>query len=112
MKQQQLPTSNPDAGHYEIRLAGRLGTRWSAWFDDLTISQEGDGTTLISGPVADQAALHGLLQRARDLGLPLDSVTRIDPAQPGRPAAEDKQGDGRGPSSRTSTTPNFGGEMT
>jgi hypothetical protein len=66
----------PEAGRYEIRLAGHLDARWAAWFDELTVRHEGDGTTLISGPIADQAALHGLLQRVRDLGLPLVSVTR------------------------------------
>jgi hypothetical protein len=66
----------PEAGRYEIRLAGHLDARWAAWFDRLTVGQQGDGTTLISGPIADQAALHGLLQRVRDLGLPLVSVTR------------------------------------
>jgi hypothetical protein len=65
-----------EAGRYEIRLTGHLDARWAAWFDGLAVSREGDGTTLISGPVADQAALHGLLQRVRDLGLPLVSVTR------------------------------------
>jgi hypothetical protein len=78
----------PEAGRYEIRLAGHLDARWAAWFDGLTVSHEGDGTTLISGPVADQAALHGLLQRVRDLGLPLVSVTRDET-----------------PASSTSTTP-------
>jgi hypothetical protein len=71
----------PDAGRYEIRLAGHLDARWAAWFDGLTVGHESDGTTLISGPIADQAALHGLLQRVRDLGLPLVSVTR-DEADP------------------------------
>lgn len=66
----------PEAGRYEIRLAGHLDARWAAWFDELTVAHEVDGTTLISGPIADQAALHGLLQRVRDLGLPLVSVTR------------------------------------
>jgi hypothetical protein len=65
-----------EAGRYEIRLAGHLDAHWATWFDGLTVSHGGDGTTLISGPVADQAALHGLLQRVRDLGLPLVSVTR------------------------------------
>ena len=65
----------PEAGRYEIRLAGHLDVRWAAWFDGLTVGQQGDGTTLISGPIADQAALHGLLQRVRDLGLTLVSVT-------------------------------------
>ncbi len=65
-----------EAGRYEIRLAGRLDGRWAAWFDGLTVGHDVDGTTVISGPIADQAALHGLLQRVRDLGLPLVSVTR------------------------------------
>ena len=75
----ERPTSrgdHPEAGRYEIRLAGHLDARWAAWFDGLTVGQQGDGTTLISGPIVDQAALHGLLQRVRDLGLPLVSVTR------------------------------------
>jgi hypothetical protein len=72
----------PEAGRYEIRLAGRLDARWAAWFDGLTVGHEGDGTTLISGPIADQAALHGLLQRVRDLGLPLVSVTRDETDAP------------------------------
>lgn len=78
-------TSTPDrfgAGRYEIRLAGHLDARWSTWFDGLTVIRAADGTTAISGPVADQAALHGLLQRVRDLGLPLLSVTRIDDQAP------------------------------
>ena len=71
---------------YEIRLQGRLAPRWAAWFDGLSLTAEPDGTTALRGPVADQAALHGLLQRLRDTGLPLLSVTQIDPhpAAPGR----------------------------
>ena len=60
---------------YEIRVQGRLAKRWSAWFDGMEITTADDGSTLIRGPVADQAALHGLIQRVRDLGLPLLSVT-------------------------------------
>ena len=82
MSQRQLPTTHPDAGRYEIRLTGYLEARWATWFDGFTVSREGGGITLISGPVADQAALHGLLQRVRDLGLPLVSVTRLEPEQP------------------------------
>ena len=66
-------------GRYEIRLRGRLDARWAAWFDGMTITYECDGTTRLRGPVADQAALHGLLQRVRDLGLPLLSVARVEP---------------------------------
>lgn len=63
---------------YEIRLRGELHPRWTAWFDGLSVTSGGDGTTVITGPVVDQAALHGLLQRVRDLGIPLVSVTRLD----------------------------------
>ena len=70
------------AGRYEIRLKGHLGPRWAAWFDGLTLTRDGDGTTVIHGPVVDQAALHGLLQKVRDLGLPLLSVTQVEPDHP------------------------------
>lgn len=71
------PTSRPDeSGWYEIRLPGRLAPRWAARFDGLTLTTA-DGFTLLAGPVADQAALHGLLQQLRDLGLPLASVVRL-----------------------------------
>lgn len=73
----------PEAGRYEIRLEGHLDAHWTAWFDGLTVSHQDDGTTVISGPVPDQAALHGLLQRVRDLGLPLVSVRQIEADQPG-----------------------------
>jgi hypothetical protein len=73
----------PGAERYEIRLGGHLENRWGAWFDGLSITHESDGTTVISGPVVDQAALHGLLQKVRDLGLPLVSLVHVppDPAQ-------------------------------
>jgi hypothetical protein len=91
MKERPPPTGDPpDAGRYEIRLRGRLHARWSTWFDGLTVSHDGDGTTVISGWVADQAALHGLLQRVRDLGLPLISVTRLQPDQPDQPDRSDR----------------------
>ena len=67
-----------DPGRYEIRVKGHLANRWAAWFDGMTLTHSSDGTTIISGPVADQAALHGLLQRVRDLGIPLVSVNRAD----------------------------------
>ena len=66
-------------GRYEIRLKGHLDTRWAAWFDGLTLTRGSDGTTIIHGAVADQAALHGLLQKVRDIGLPLVSVTQVQP---------------------------------
>lgn len=69
----------PDAQHYEIRLKGHLEARWSKWFDGLAITLEESGNTLLSGPVADQAALHGLLKKVRDVGLPLLSVNSVEP---------------------------------
>ena len=71
-----------DSSRYEIRIAGRLAPRWAAWFDGMTLTTAGDGTTVLAGPVADQAALHGVLARIRDLGLPLVSVTRLDADPP------------------------------
>ena len=65
-------------GRYEIRLKGHLDTRWADWFDGLPLTRCSDGTTAIRGLVVDQSALHGLLQRVRDLGLPLISVTRVE----------------------------------
>jgi hypothetical protein len=65
-------------GWYEIRVQGRLDQRWAARFDGMQLTIGPDGTTLIEGPVTDQAALHGLLARLRDLGVPLISVGRID----------------------------------
>lgn len=67
------------AGRYEVRLVGRLDARWAAWFDGLEVSAGADGSTVVSGHIADQAALHGILQRVRDLGLVLVSVTRVEP---------------------------------
>jgi hypothetical protein len=77
-----------DPGPYEIRVKGHLDARWAAWFDGLTIAHGSDGTTTIHGPVADQAALHGVLQKTRDLGLPLISVNQVEPGRPRPPAAE------------------------
>jgi hypothetical protein len=67
-----------DAGTYEIRLAGHLDPRWAAWFDGLAVTPQDDGTTVVRGDLPDQAALHGVLQRARDLGIALVSVRRIE----------------------------------
>lgn len=72
-----LDTPNADAQFYEIRLKGQLETRWLMWFEGMTITLEGNGDTLLSGLVADQAALHGLLKRVRDIGMPLLSVNRV-----------------------------------
>ncbi len=65
----------------EIRLEGHLDERWTDWFEGLTITREANGETRLTGPVVDQAALHGLLRKVRDLGLPLISVNRLDPDQ-------------------------------
>jgi hypothetical protein len=68
-----------DAAIYEIRVQGILDEHWSEWFDGMTLSSDANGETTLSGPVTDQAALHGLLVKVRDLGLPLMSVCRRDP---------------------------------
>lgn len=75
-------SARPDADHtdlpqYEIRVKGHLGPGWAAWFDGLSLTTEEDGTTVISGPVVDQAALHGLLHKLRDVGIPLVSLIQL-----------------------------------
>jgi len=65
-------------GIYQIRVKGNLDQKWSNWFGGLTITPQADGITLLTGPVADQAALHGLLARIRNLGLPLLSIKRAE----------------------------------
>jgi hypothetical protein len=67
--------SSLTAQHYEITVRGHLAPRWSTWFDGLELTRNDDGTTVIAGPVVDQSALHGLLQKLRDLGIPLVSLT-------------------------------------
>ena len=64
---------------YEIRIKGHLDSQWTYWFEGLTITLEEDGDTLLTGPVIDQAALHGLLKKVRDLGMPLVSVSPVEP---------------------------------
>ena len=64
---------------YQIRIKGHLGPRWTDWFGGLAITLEDNGDTLLTGPVLDQAALHGLLRKVRDIGMPLVSVSRIEP---------------------------------
>ena len=64
---------------YQIRIKGQLGPQWTDWFGGLTITLEDNGDTLLTGPVVDQAALHGLLRKVRDLGMPLISAIRVKP---------------------------------
>jgi hypothetical protein len=64
---------------YQIRIKGHLGRQWTAWFGGLTIALEDNGDTLLTGPVVDQAALHGLLRKVRDLGMPLLAVMGVEP---------------------------------
>ena len=64
---------------YQIKIKGHLDHEWTNWFEGLTITLEEDGDTLLTGPVIDQAALHGLLKKVRDLGMPLISVNRVEP---------------------------------
>jgi hypothetical protein len=85
----EIPADHYDhPGRYEIRLKGHLDSRWAAWFDGLTLTHHSDGTTIIGGPVADQAALYGLLQKTRDLGLPLISVNHVEPGHSQMPTIE------------------------
>lgn len=70
-----------EPGLYEIRIRGHLDDRRAAWFEGLTLTREDDGDTLLTGLVVDQAALHGLLRKVRDLGMPLISVNRLRPRQ-------------------------------
>ena len=67
-----------EATRYEMRIQERLDARWTAHFDGMSMQHEPDGTTVLSGPVTDQAALHGLISRVRDLGLPLLSVAQVE----------------------------------
>ena len=64
---------------YQIRIRGHLSQQWMAWFAGLTITLEEDGNTLLTGPIVDQAALHGLFKKVRDLGIPLLSINSIEP---------------------------------
>jgi hypothetical protein len=69
---------NKEAMIYQIRIDGQLDRQWTDWFEGLTITQEADGKTVLTGHVVDQSALHGLLKKVRDLGMPLISVNRIE----------------------------------
>jgi hypothetical protein len=69
----------PVSETYELRVQGHLDDRWSDWLDGLSVRRQADGTTVLAGPIVDQAGLHGVITRIRDLGLPLLSVQRIGP---------------------------------
>ena len=77
-----LTEGQHEPGLYEIRIKGHLDCRWSDWFDGLTITLEDNGDTLLTGSVVDQSALHGLLKKVRDLGMPLVSVSPVEPGPP------------------------------
>jgi hypothetical protein len=80
MSKQRKP--EPDAREpqvYTIRVQGHLGQEWTAWFAGLAITLDDNGDALLTGPVVDQAALHGVLKKVRDLGMPLVSVKRVRP---------------------------------
>jgi hypothetical protein len=74
-----------EQGCYEIRLKGHLDARWADQFEHMRFTHTSDGTTILSGPVVDQAALYGLLRKVRDLGLPLIAVNLLNPNQTNRP---------------------------
>ncbi|MFC1959912.1 hypothetical protein ACFLYO_04310 [Chloroflexota bacterium] len=85
MSETHVSTENQyEPGLYEIRIKGHLDDRWTDWFG-LTITLEENGDTVLTGPVIDQAALHGLLKKVRNLGMSLISVNRVDPSQPDAP---------------------------
>jgi len=82
MSNELEPKTNSDQPVvYQIRIKGHLGREWADWFEGLTITLEENGDTLLTGPVIDQAALHGLLKKVRDLGLPLVSVSPLENGQ-------------------------------
>lgn len=83
MSKQINPKTDPNQpGFYQIRLKGQLDSQWTEWFEGMSITLEEDGNTLLTGPVIDQAALHGLLKKIRDLGLTLVSVNQVPPQEP------------------------------
>jgi hypothetical protein len=82
----RMPKTDPSEPMiYQIRIKGHLGRQWTDWFENLSITHEDNGDTLLTGPVVDQAALHGLLRGIRDLGMPLLSVIRPQPDQADAP---------------------------
>lgn len=89
MAEQRRQRTDPDwPAVYQIRIEGHLGPAWTSWFAGLSIALEDDGDTLLTGSVVDQAALHGLLNKVRDLGAVLVSVNRLEPGPPSHPTEE------------------------
>ena len=85
MSQERNSDERYESTAYQFRVRGHLHPRWAEWFGGMTIDLLDDGDTLLSGPVVDQAALHGLIKKVRDVGLPIVSVVQIAPdASPGR----------------------------
>jgi len=83
MSNELNPKTNPSqTAIYQIRIKGHLVREWTDWFGGMSITLEDNGDTLLTGPVVDQAALHGLLKRVRDLGMPLVSVSPVEPGPP------------------------------
>ena len=101
MSQTRATSDDPAGpGQYRISVRGHLAQRWAGWFDGLHLTNESDGTTVLQGRVIDQAALHGLLAKVRDTGLPLVSVTRLGPGASDQSTVEPAQP----PDSRTTST--------
>ena len=91
MSNQPNPNTESDQPTvFEVRIKGHLGGQWKDWFGGLSITLEDNGETLVTGPVIDQAALHGLLRKVRDLGMPLVSVNRVEPGQTDTPKEPSK----------------------
>jgi len=94
MSTAQKSEHEPDQPNiYQIRIQGHLRLQWQDWFEGMDITLEKDGNTLLSGPVVDQSALHGILKKIRDLGIPLVSVNSISPNQSTNPDARQVKGD-------------------
>jgi hypothetical protein len=82
MSETHAPTEgHHESEYYQLRIQGHLDDQWADWFAGLAVTREENGDTLLSGPVADQAALHGPLRKVRDLGIPLVSVNRVESGQ-------------------------------
>ena len=81
--EQNSKSAAPQPATYEIRIKGNLSPQWMDWFDGMTVSIAEDGNMLLRGPVIDQSALHGILKKIRDLGMPLLSVNTVDPDRAG-----------------------------